>query len=78
VGTSGPGELIVSDPSVAFGEATIRGTRIWVTLILGLLAEGVLREELLREYPSLSQEAIDACTAHGQQLAGQEYDVIAP
>lgn len=64
-----PGERIVWDPEIAFGEATVRGTRIWANLVLGLLADGATPEDLLFEYPSLSREDIDACVVHGERLA---------
>jgi uncharacterized protein (DUF433 family) len=56
------------DPDVAFGRATIRGTRIWVGLILGLLADGMTHEELLTEYPQLSEDDLRACLAYGARL----------
>jgi uncharacterized protein (DUF433 family) len=42
------------DPNVCFGKPRIRGTRIWVSLILGNLAEGVSESELLASFPQLS------------------------
>jgi uncharacterized protein (DUF433 family) len=50
------------DPHVCFGKACIRGTRIWVSLVLENLAEGVTEEELLRAYPQLRPEDIRAET----------------
>lgn len=51
------GELlkrISVDPQVCFGRPCIRGTRIWVSLILDNLAEDVTPEELMRVYPQLT------------------------
>jgi uncharacterized protein (DUF433 family) len=59
----GPVTRIVADPAVAFGEATVRGTRIWVALVAGLLADGAWVEDLLAEYPALTAEDVDACLA---------------
>lgn len=39
------------DPNVCLGKPCIRGTRIWVSLILDNLAEGGGERELLEEYP---------------------------
>ena len=39
------------DPAVCGGKPCIRGTRIWVSLILDLLAGGMSEPELLRQYP---------------------------
>lgn len=55
------------DPHVCFGKACIRGTRIWVSLILDNLAEGVTEEELLRAYPQLIREDIRAALAYGAE-----------
>lgn len=44
------------DPNVCFGKPCIRGTRIWVSLILDNLAEGVSERQLLEEYPQLTAE----------------------
>jgi uncharacterized protein (DUF433 family) len=55
------------DPHVCFGKACIRGTRIWVSLILDNLAEDVTEEELLRAYPQLKREDIRAALAYGAE-----------
>jgi uncharacterized protein (DUF433 family) len=55
------------DPHVCFGKACIRGTRIWVSLVLENLAEGVTEEELLRAYPQLRPEDIRAALAYGAE-----------
>ena len=44
------------DPNVSFGKPCLRGTRIWVSLIVDNLAEGVPEAELLRAYPQLQPE----------------------
>ncbi len=55
------------DPHVCFGKACIRGTRIWVSLILDNLADGVTEEELLRAYPQLKGDDIRAALAYGAE-----------
>ena len=55
------------DPHVCFGKACIRGTPIWVSLILDNLAEGVTEEELLRAHPQLKREDIRAALAYGAE-----------
>ena len=42
-------ERIVVDPEVSFGKPTIRGHRIWVSLVLGYLAEGWTPEQVVEE-----------------------------
>ena len=58
-------ERISIDPRVCFGKPTVRGTRIWVSLILDLLAGGMSMGELLEEYPQLTAEDIRAAIACG-------------
>ena len=53
------------DPNVCFGKPCIRGTRLWVSLILDNLAEGVSEADLLASYPQLAQEDIRAALAYG-------------
>ena len=51
------------DPQVCFGKPCVRGHRVWVSLILDLLAEGGKPEEILQEYPGLERDDIRACIA---------------
>jgi len=55
------------DPNVCFGKPCIRGTRIWVALILDLLASGETQERVLEEYPQLTLEDILAAIAYGAE-----------
>jgi uncharacterized protein (DUF433 family) len=52
------------DPARCFGKPCIRGTRIWVSLIMDFLASGMSEEEILEEYPQLTHEDILACMAY--------------
>ncbi len=61
-------KYISVDPKVCFGRPVIRGTRIWVTLIVDNLAEGVSEEDLLRAYPQLSREDIRAALAFAAEM----------
>lgn len=54
-------ERISIDPEIYHGQACIRGTRIPVHQIVGMLANGDTIEELLEDYPSLGREDILAC-----------------
>lgn len=62
-------ERIAIDPNVCFGKPCIKGTRIWVSLILDYLASGMSEQELLEEYPQLRHEDILAAIAYGAELA---------
>ncbi len=57
------------DPQVCGGRPVIKGTRIWVTLILDMLADGMREEEVLSEYPQLSGDDIRAAIAYGAETA---------
>lgn len=61
------------DPGVCFGRPCIRGTRIWVSLILDNLAEGVTEKELLENYPGLKHEDILAAIAYGAEMSRERY-----
>ena len=66
-------ERISVDPNVCFGKPCIRGTRIWVSLILDFLASGTTMEELLEEYPQLTVEDIRAAIAYGAEMTRERY-----
>ena len=62
-------ERISIDPRISGGKPCIKGTRIWVSLILDLLADGMSEAELLAEYPQLAHEDVLAAIAYGAELA---------
>jgi uncharacterized protein (DUF433 family) len=64
---------ITIDPKVCFGKPCIRGHRIWVSLILDLLASGMSGEEVLNDYPGLDEADIRACIAYGAEMARERY-----
>lgn len=64
---------ITIDPRVCFGKPCIRGHRIWVALILDLLASGMKSEEILTEYPDLEEADILACIAYGAEMSREKY-----
>ena len=57
------------DPNVCFGKPCIRGTRIWVSLIVDNLAEGVSEPVLLAAYPQLQPEDILAALTSAAETA---------
>jgi uncharacterized protein (DUF433 family) len=65
-------EFLSTDPNVCGGQVCARGTRVRVTVILDNLAEGTTREEMLRSYPSLRMEHINAALAYAAELAREE------
>ncbi|MBE0428147.1 MAG: DUF433 domain-containing protein [Nitrospirae bacterium] len=61
------------DPNVCFGKPCIRGTRIWVSLILDFLASGMTTKEIIEEYPDLTEEDIRAAIAYGAEMSRERY-----
>ena len=64
-----PLDRISIDPNVCFGKPCIKGTRIWVSLILDYLASGDSEAEILANYPHLKPEDIRAAIAYGAEIA---------
>lgn len=64
------------DPTICHGQACIKGTRIPVHQILGMLANGDTIEELLEEYPSLKREDIFSCLDYAAVLAEEQVTPI--
>ncbi len=57
------------DPTICFGKPCIRGTRIWVSLLLDFLASGMSTGEIIEEYPQLTEEDIRAVVAYNAAIA---------
>jgi uncharacterized protein (DUF433 family) len=62
-------EYITVDPAVCHGKACIKGTRIMVSVVLDNLAAGLTSDEIIRSYPSLTREAVQAAIAYAAELA---------
>ncbi|GIV85519.1 MAG: hypothetical protein KatS3mg052_2526 [Candidatus Roseilinea sp.] len=61
-------DRISINPNVCHGRPCIKGTRIWVSLIVDNLAEGVSEQELLEAYPQLTVEDIRAALAYAAEM----------
>jgi uncharacterized protein (DUF433 family) len=66
---SNPLDRISIDPAICGGKPCIKGTRIWVSLILDLLASGTTETELLADYPGLTHDDVLAAIAYGAEAA---------
>jgi uncharacterized protein (DUF433 family) len=62
-------DRISIDPDICFGKPCIRGTRIWVSLILDFLAAGESEAEIIENYPQLTPEDIRAAIAYAADIA---------
>jgi len=69
-------ERISVDPLVCHGRACIKGTRIMVSVILDNLAAGVSPKEILKSYPSLGSEDIQAAIAYAAELARERVVLV--
>lgn len=63
---------IVLDPAVLVGKPIVRGTRISVELVLGLMADGWSEPDILASYPHLTRADIQACLAYARDLVTSE------
>lgn len=60
-------------PDVCFGKPCIRNHRVWVSLILDLLAGGWTTHDVLDNYPGLEEADILACIAYGAEMSRERY-----
>jgi uncharacterized protein (DUF433 family) len=66
-------ELISIDPNICHGKPCIKGTRIWVSLIVDNLAGGASEKEIIDSYPSLTGDDIRAALAYAAEMARERY-----
>ena len=64
-------DYITVDPEICHGRACITGTRIMVTTVLDNLADGLDSEEIMRSYPSITRESIQAAVCYAAELANE-------
>ena len=65
-------EQIDINPKVCHGKPCIKGTRIMVSVILDNLAEGLTLEEIVEEYPPLTELNVRAAIAYAAALTREE------
>jgi len=65
-------DRIVVDPAILAGKPIIKGTRLAVELIIDHLAQGWPESEILRNYPGLTQEDVQACLSYASDLLRAE------
>jgi uncharacterized protein (DUF433 family) len=58
-------DRIAVDPAVLVGKPVIKGTRLSVEFVVGLLAEGWSEGEIFRNYPGIAREDVLACIEYG-------------
>ncbi len=65
-------DRIVIDPRILVGKPVVKGTRLAVEFIIDLLAQGWPEAEILRNYPGLTREDIQACLAYAGMVLKTE------
>lgn len=65
-------DRIVIEPDIHHGDACIKGTRIPVTTIVGSLADGMSHQEIIENYPQLTEADIQAALAYAAEVMRQE------
>ena len=65
-------DRIVVDSSILAGKPVVRGTRLSVEFIIGLMADGWSEADILRNYPGLTREDIAACLAYARDILRSE------
>jgi uncharacterized protein (DUF433 family) len=63
---------IVLDTAVLTGKPVVRGTRLSVDFIIGLMADGWSEADILRNYPGLAHDDIAACLAYARDVLRSE------
>jgi uncharacterized protein (DUF433 family) len=66
-------EHIRIDPRICHGKPCVKGTRIWVSLVLDLLAAGETIESIVAEYPQVTRDDVLACIAYGAEMARERF-----
>lgn len=67
-----PNDRITVDPEILVGRPVVKGTRLSVDFLLGLLAKGWPENEILRNYPGLQREDLLACWAYASEVLRDE------
>src|SRR5206468_8431054 len=67
-----PHDRITVDPEILLGKPVVKGTRLSVDFLLGLLAQGWSEAEILRNYPGLQREDLLACWGYASEVLREE------
>jgi uncharacterized protein (DUF433 family) len=65
-------DRIIIDPDILTGKPIVRGTRLAVEFIIDLLAQGWTEAEILRNYPGLTHEDVQACLGYASAILQAE------
>ncbi len=65
-------ERIVIDPDILVGKPVVKGTRLAVEFIIGLMAQGWSEADILRNYPRLTHQDLQACLGYASSILSTE------
>jgi uncharacterized protein (DUF433 family) len=65
-------DRIAVDPNICQGQPTVRGTRITVAVILRMIASGMTPQEIVLDYPELTEDDVRQAAAYGAWLASEQ------
>lgn len=65
-------DRITVEPNVMQGKPCVRGMRITVSLVVNLVAAGMTRDEIIRNYPALEPEDIAQCLSYASWAVDEE------
>jgi uncharacterized protein (DUF433 family) len=65
-------QRITLDPAVLAGKPVVRGTRLTVEFVIGLMADGWSQPDILANYPGMTNDDIIACLAYARDVLSSE------
>lgn len=65
-------DYIIQDPQICGGEPVVRSTRVTVRTVLASLAEGATIQEILADFPSLTEDSVRAIIAFAAASASED------
>jgi uncharacterized protein (DUF433 family) len=65
-------DRVTIDPAVLVGKPVVRGTRLSVDFLIGLMVQGWPEDEILRNYPGLTHDDLLACLAYAGERVREE------
>ena len=68
-------DFIIRDPGICGGEAVIKGTRVPIRTILASLAEGATGEQILADFPTLTESDVRAVIAFAAASAAEDFPI---
>ena len=71
-------DFITVDPNVCHGKACIKGTRVMVSVVVDNIAAGRPMDDIVRSYPSLTREGIEAAIRYAAELTRERVVPLSP